>query len=120
LGDHIRPIVAIAGKITKTQTSPTPDIQTMRMPKRRTSDLGLRLKTLGIAKAAVPYADQYVAQQMSPDFAKQARRAAICASATGADWRVRVVDRTLQEWVVETPARPRGVVMVSHTVGGAS
>jgi hypothetical protein len=67
--------VAIAGKITKTQTSPTPDIQTMRMPKRRTSDLGLRLKTVGMAQAAVPYTDQYVAQQMSPDFAKQARRA---------------------------------------------
>jgi hypothetical protein len=75
LGDHMRPVVAIAGKLTKTGTSLTPDIQTMRMPKRRTSDLGLRLKALGMAKAVVKYTDQYVAQQMPPDFAKQARRA---------------------------------------------
>jgi hypothetical protein len=76
LDHHVRPIVAIAQKVTSTGATLTPDIQKIRMPKRRTPDLILAATTRAMAAGAARYTETYVAQQMPRGFARQARRAA--------------------------------------------
>jgi hypothetical protein len=76
LDEHFLPIVAIARKLTKSKGTRTAAIQKIRMPPRRISDLRLASKARGMANGAAPYKAEFVAQQMPPDFAAQARRAA--------------------------------------------
>jgi hypothetical protein len=75
LDDHLRPIAAIASKITKEGTPAAPTMQDARAPRSRVSDATMVQKGLALAAAAEQYPAEYAGQQMPADFARQARNA---------------------------------------------
>lgn len=76
LTDHLAPLVPIARRRTKENATLTPDIQGMRMPKRRMPDNILATEARTMAEAASLYRDVYLKQQLPEDFEAQAKRAA--------------------------------------------